>query len=63
MVYMLALHALVFWVMARWSHHGHGNASNLGAAELALLCQRQDNAAAAAAAAQPQGRQLLLLGW
>jgi hypothetical protein len=57
---MLALHALVFWVMARWSH-GSAHATNLGAAELALLCQRHgDGSAAAAALAEPHRRPLLL---
>ncbi|KAK9917963.1 hypothetical protein WJX75_000085 [Coccomyxa subellipsoidea] len=36
MVYMVALHMLVFWVMARWSHR-HADAGHMGAAELALL--------------------------
>ena len=40
MVYVVALHMLVFWVMARWSHR-HADAGHMGAAELALLCQRQ----------------------
>ena len=38
-VYSLALHALVFWVMARWSHN-HAHNTQMGAAELALMCQR-----------------------
>ncbi|CAL8464232.1 g3767 [Coccomyxa elongata] len=46
MVYVVALHMLVFWVMARWSHR-HAGAGHMGAAELALLCQRQGDSSAA----------------
>ena len=42
-IYSLALHALVFWVMARWSHN-HAHNTQMGAAELALMCQRMSNA-------------------
>ena len=42
-IYSLALHALVFWVMARWSHN-HAQNTQMGAAELALMCQRMSNA-------------------
>ncbi|BDA49351.1 Protein CASP [Coccomyxa sp. Obi] len=45
MVYVVALHMLVFWVMARWSHR-HAGAGHMGAAELALLCQRQGDGSA-----------------
>ena len=37
-VYTLALHLLIFWVLARW---GHGPSHHFGAAELQLLCARQ----------------------
>ena len=42
-IYSLALHALVFWVMARWSHNNAHN-TQMGAAELALMCQRMSEA-------------------
>lgn len=42
-VYSLALHALVFWVMARWSHN-HAHNTQLGPAELSLMCQRMHDA-------------------
>lgn len=42
-IYSLTLHALVFWVMARWSHNQAHN-TELGAAELALMCQRMSDA-------------------
>ena len=42
-IYSLALHALVFWVMARWSHN-HAHNTQMGAAELVLMCQRMSNA-------------------
>ena len=42
-IYTLALHALVFWVMARWSHN-HAHNTQMGAAELALMCQRMSTA-------------------
>lgn len=57
MVYMVALHMLVFWVMARWSHR-HADAGHMGAAELALLCQRQGDSSASMLS-QPQQRTLL----
>ncbi|CAL5227002.1 g9892 [Coccomyxa viridis] len=41
-IYSLALHALVFWVMARWSHN-HAHNTQMGAAELALMCQRMSD--------------------
>ncbi len=41
-IYSLALHALVFWVMARWSHN-HAHNTHMGPAELALMCQRMSD--------------------
>ncbi len=59
---MVALHMLVFWVMARWSHR-HAGTGHMGAAELALLCQRQGDSSASFVSQQPQGRTLLDVPW
>jgi hypothetical protein len=36
--YVVALHLMVFWVIARW---GHGPSHHIGGTELQLLCTRQ----------------------
>lgn len=64
MVYMVALHMLVFWVMVRWSHRHAGTAhmANMGAAELARLCQRHDDSLASSLTMQ-QHQQRTFEGW
>lgn len=36
-VYTVALHLLIFWVLARW---GHGPTHHISGSELQLLCAR-----------------------